>query len=193
MVRARPVLAFAASATEPDADPVVSVLVEHWKRAGLVVAAVALNPTLPDETLTERFSLALLELDSRLPLVIGGFSLGARIAALAAPSTRAEALLCFGYPFHVRGEPGRRHGLSALRSVTLPTWIAQGSRDAHGNREQVRGYGPLRNVEVHWVENANHRLQTRSAAADGVPDLLANAAQAALAFLSKLRQGPSHA
>ena len=41
-------------------------------------------------------------------LVIGGKSLGGRIASLLADEAGARGLVCLGYPFHPPGRPDRR-------------------------------------------------------------------------------------
>jgi uncharacterized protein len=70
-----------------------------------------------------------------LPLVVGGRSLGARVACRTATTTGAVALLCLAFPLR----PPRRSGASAaqsrlpeLEAVTVPTLVVQGSRDPFG-------------------------------------------------------------
>jgi len=70
-----------------------------------------------------------------LPLVVGGRSLGARVACRTAESIGAVALLCLAFPL----QPPRRSGaapgqsrLSELDQVAVPTLIVQGARDPFG-------------------------------------------------------------
>jgi uncharacterized protein len=70
-----------------------------------------------------------------LPLVVGGRSLGARVACRAAQATGAIAVLCLAFPL----QPPRRSGgaptqsrLSELDEVTVPTLVVQGERDRFG-------------------------------------------------------------
>jgi predicted alpha/beta-hydrolase family hydrolase len=70
-----------------------------------------------------------------LPLVVGGRSLGARVACRAAQATGAIAVLCLAFPLR----PPRRSGgaptqsrLSELDEVTVPTLVVQGERDRFG-------------------------------------------------------------
>ncbi|MGH3017458.1 MAG: alpha/beta hydrolase family protein [Gaiellaceae bacterium] len=69
-----------------------------------------------------------------LPLVVGGRSLGARVACRTAETTGAVAVLCLAFPL----EPPRRAGkppksrLPELDAVTVPTLIIQGERDRFG-------------------------------------------------------------
>jgi predicted alpha/beta-hydrolase family hydrolase len=69
-----------------------------------------------------------------LPLVVGGRSLGARVACRTVEETGAVALLCLAFPL----EPPRRAGkppqsrLPELDAVILPTLVVQGERDPFG-------------------------------------------------------------
>jgi uncharacterized protein len=70
------------------------------------------------------------ELDG-LPLVVGGRSLGARVACRTAEATGAAAVLCLAFPLQPpRGSSGSR--LDELDEVTVPTLVVQGSRDPFG-------------------------------------------------------------
>jgi uncharacterized protein len=70
-----------------------------------------------------------------LPLVVGGRSLGARVACRSAESTDAVAVLCLAFPL----QPPRRSGgaaapsrLSELDAVAVPMLVVQGVRDQFG-------------------------------------------------------------
>jgi hypothetical protein len=83
---------------------------------------------------------------SGLPLVVGGRSLGARVACRTAEATGAVAVLCLAFPL----EPPRRAGkpkqsrLAELDAVTVPTLVVQGESDPFGmpppgpNRQVVK-------------------------------------------------------
>jgi uncharacterized protein len=79
-----------------------------------------------------------------LSLIVGGRSLGARVACRTAGATGAVALLCLAFPL----EPPRRAGkppqsrLPELDAVTLPTLVVQGERDPFG----IPPAGPSREV-----------------------------------------------
>ena len=121
------------------------------------------RPPDPDDVLTAHFRALVEQLQPRPHGVfIGGWSLGARIAAQIAAPPAVAALVCVSYPFHPVGEPRARAAVDALARQQLPTLIVQGSRDAFGNREQVRGYALGPSVDLHWVEDANHGLRPRA-------------------------------
>jgi hypothetical protein len=68
-----------------------------------------------------------------VPLIVGGRSLGARVACRTAAATPAAAVLCLAFPL----EPPRRSGparsrLPELDAVTVPTLVVQGARDPFG-------------------------------------------------------------
>ena len=82
---------------------------------------------------------------AELPLVVGGRSLGARVACRTAAATGAVGVLCLAFPL----QPPRRSSGSAatsrlaeLDAVTVPTLVVQGMRDPFG----MPPAGPLRTV-----------------------------------------------
>jgi predicted alpha/beta-hydrolase family hydrolase len=81
-----------------------------------------------------------------LPLVVGGRSLGARVACRTLPETEAAAVLCLAFPLLTprRGGKPSQSRLSELEAVTVPMLIVQGEGDRFGmppageNREVVK-------------------------------------------------------
>ena len=77
-----------------------------------------------------------------LPLIVGGRSLGARVACRTADETGAVAVLCLAFPLHPPGKPEKTR-LPELDSINVPTLVVQGERDPFGipppapNREVV--------------------------------------------------------
>jgi uncharacterized protein len=66
-----------------------------------------------------------------LPLIVGGRSLGARVACRTADATQAIAVLCLAFPVHPPGRPEKSR-LDELDAVTLPTLVVQGDSDPFG-------------------------------------------------------------
>jgi uncharacterized protein len=66
-----------------------------------------------------------------LPLVVGGRSLGARVACRTADSVGAVAVLCLAFPVHPPGRPETSR-LSELDGVEVPVLVVQGERDPFG-------------------------------------------------------------
>ena len=99
-------------------------------------------------------------------LVIGGKSMGGRVASLAAQALSdagaIAGLLCLGYPFHPAGKPQSLR-TAHLETLTTPTLICQGERDALGSRAEVAGYALPAAIRLHWARDGNHDLAPRKA------------------------------
>lgn len=69
-----------------------------------------------------------------LPLVVGGRSLGARVACRTAEATGAVAVLCLAFPLEPPPRAGKppKSRLPELEGVTVPTLVVQGERDRFG-------------------------------------------------------------
>jgi uncharacterized protein len=69
-----------------------------------------------------------------LPVIVGGRSLGARVACRTVEETGAEAVLCLAYPLIPprRGDKPPKSRLPELEAVTLPVLIVQGESDRFG-------------------------------------------------------------
>jgi predicted alpha/beta-hydrolase family hydrolase len=69
-----------------------------------------------------------------LPLVVGGRSLGARVACRTAAATGAVAVLCLAFPVHApgRGDDPKSSRLEELEQVQVPVLVVQGERDPFG-------------------------------------------------------------
>ncbi|MDQ0392028.1 alpha/beta hydrolase family protein [Labrys monachus] len=116
------------------------------------------------ETLTSEYLAAVDALDARGAVVIGGKSMGGRVASMVADELHAAGriagLLCLGYPFHPPGKPAQLR-TAHLAAMTTPALIAQGTRDPFGTREDVRGYALSKAIELLWLEDGDHDLKPR--------------------------------
>jgi predicted alpha/beta-hydrolase family hydrolase len=95
-------------------------------------------------------------------LVIGGKSMGGRIASLVADEAGVARLVCLGYPFHPTGKPDQLR-VKHLETIQTSTLILQGTRDPFGNREEVESYRLSSAVTIHWLEDGNHDFTPRKA------------------------------
>ena len=118
-------------------------------------------------------------------LVIGGKSMGGRMASLIAEEAGVRGLVCLGYPFHPPGRPEKTR-TAHLAGLATPTLIVQGSRDPLGNREAVAAYRLSPAIRLHWIEDGNHDLVPRKASGRSLEENWAEAIQAVGAFLQKL-------
>jgi uncharacterized protein len=107
-----------------------------------------------------------------LPLVIGGKSLGGRIASHVAAARDADepgaaawwdrlrGLAFLGYPLHPPGRP-QEVRVSHLPRIVQPMLVVQGARDAFGTPDELRLFFDVlpSRCEVYAVEQANHSLE----------------------------------
>ncbi|MDP6574793.1 MAG: alpha/beta hydrolase [Rhodospirillales bacterium] len=95
-------------------------------------------------------------------LVIGGKSLGGRMASLVADEAGVRGLVCLGFPFHAPGKPATER-IRHMADLATPTLILQGARDALGNADEVAGYDLSPAVRVHWLADGDHGFKPRRA------------------------------
>src|SRR5262245_26369021 len=118
-------------------------------------------------------------------LVIGGKSLGGRMASMLADEVEARGLVCLGYPFHPPRQPERLRTahLEAIRTSTL---IVQGTRDPFGVPDEVARYRLSPAIRLTWVEDGDHDLRPRVASGRSHAGNLREACDAVAAFLEDL-------
>ena len=116
------------------------------------------------ETLNPEFRAAVAALEASGKLVIGGKSMGGRVASMVADALHAEGrvagLLCLGYPFHPPEKPAQLR-TAHLMTLSVPALICQGTRDPFGTREEVPGYGLPERIRFLWLEDGDHDLKPR--------------------------------
>lgn len=116
------------------------------------------------ETLNPEYRDAIAELGAKGPLIIGGKSMGGRVASMIADELYAErkiaGLLCLGYPFHPPGKPEQLR-TQHLKALKTPALICQGTRDEFGTRDEVAGYALSDRIEILWLEDGDHDLKPR--------------------------------
>lgn len=93
-------------------------------------------------------------------LIIGGKSMGGRIASHVADGLGVRALVCLGYPFHPPGKPERLR-TEHLASLRTPTLIVQGERDPLGTKAEVATYDLSGQVQVAWLPDGEHSFRPR--------------------------------
>ena len=124
------------------------------------------------------------------PLIIGGKSMGGRVASMVADALfdagRIAGLVCLGYPFH---PPGRPQQLRTAHLINLktPTLICQGTRDEFGDRYEVGEFGLSDAIEVLWLEDGDHDLKPRkSVSGFSTADHLKTVAQSVDAWVKRV-------
>jgi predicted alpha/beta-hydrolase family hydrolase len=113
--------------------------------------------------LLEEYRQVVADLQRRWPrrrIVIGGKSMGGRMASMLADELKVDGLVCLGYPFHPSGKPERLR-VSHLESLATPALICQGSRDALGAQEEVASYALAGNIAFCWLADGDHSFKPR--------------------------------
>jgi predicted alpha/beta-hydrolase family hydrolase len=94
----------------------------------------------------------------RNQLLIGGKSLGGRMASLIADEQKVAGLICLGYPFHPPGKPQQLR-IAHLQTLKTPALICQGTRDPFGKATEVASYNLSETIQIHWVEDGDHSFK----------------------------------
>jgi len=133
------------------------------------------------ETLIPEYRAAVEQIGQAGRLVIGGKSMGGRVASMVAGELHDEGkvagLLCLGYPFHPPAKPAQLR-TAHLETLAVPTLICQGTRDEFGTREEVAGYPLSSAIELFWLEDGDHDLKPRKSVSGlSAADHLASVAQ----------------
>jgi predicted alpha/beta-hydrolase family hydrolase len=96
------------------------------------------------------------------PLLIGGKSMGGRIASLLVDELAAAAgvrgCICLGYPFHPPGKPQQLR-TEHLAGLATPTLILQGERDSFGKRTEVETYALATAIQLEWINAGDHSFK----------------------------------
>ena len=143
------------------------------------------------EKLIDEYRAAVAALDKpKLPLLIGGKSMGGRVASMVAGELHADGvisgLVCLGYPFHPPGQPDKLR-TAHLETLRTPALICQGTRDVFGSRDEVETYPLSAAIELFWLEDGDHDLKPRKAVSGfTAADHMKAMAAAASAFAAKL-------
>ncbi len=118
-------------------------------------------------------------------LVIGGKSLGGRVASLVAEQALVRGLVCLGYPFHPPGKPETLR-VGHLLDMRMPALILQGTRDPFGRPPEVRNYALPPNVRIHWLAEGDHSFKPRKSSGVTEAANLAEAVSAIVDFVTEL-------
>lgn len=142
------------------------------------------------ETLNPEFHAAVAALQAKGRLVIGGKSMGGRVASMVADGLHDDGLiaglLCLGYPFHPPEKPAQLR-TAHLMALKVPTLICQGTRDPFGTRDEVTDYGLPERIRFLWLEDGDHDLKPRkSISGFSAADHLATVARTVKAWTQTL-------
>jgi len=109
----------------------------------------------------------LIENATRRKLLIGGKSMGGRIATQVAAASAAdiEGIVLLGYPLHPPGRPDKLRS-KHLPQIKAPMLFVQGSRDTFGTPEELAPIlAPLKaSVDLYVVEGGDHSFKISKSA-----------------------------
>lgn len=125
-------------------------------------------------------------------LLIGGKSMGGRVASMIADELHATGmiagLVCLGYPFHPPSKPDQLR-TAHLEVMQCPALIVQGERDPFGTREEVEAMTLSPALRFAWIGDGDHDFGPRGGSGFTRKGNLAAAADAVDVFARELASG----
>ena len=118
-------------------------------------------------------------------LIIGGKSMGGRVASMIADAHNVAGVICLGYPFHPPRQPLKLR-TEHLGTMRTPTLICQGERDTFGTRAEVANYPLSPAIRLHWLADGNHDFEPRRNSGMAPGANLVSAADTAIEFIHAL-------
>ena len=94
------------------------------------------------------------------PLVIGGKSMGGRVATTILERSTAVGCVALGYPFHPPGNPTKLR-TEHLQTIQKPLMVLQGERDPFGKKEEFPNLWLPNGAELHWIPDGEHSFKAR--------------------------------
>jgi uncharacterized protein len=119
-------------------------------------------------------------------MVIGGKSMGGRIASMVADEAGVAGLVCLGYPFHPPGNPTRTR-TKHLENLRTPTLIVQGTRDSFGKPDEVANYKLSKKIRIVWIEAGDHSLKPLVRSGRTESQNIASAIEEVQGFIARLK------
>ena len=118
-------------------------------------------------------------------IIIGGKSMGGRIASRVLTESKAIASIALGYPFHPPGRPTKLR-VDHLSSIAKPMLIVQGTRDPFGKPEENLEQYLSDSSEIHWLLDGDHSFATRKSSPKTTEENLSAAVEVMERFIKSL-------
>lgn len=182
-------------------SPVMAAFAEALSRAGIASLRFEFaykaarreggrKPPPKAETLVGEYRAALDHAISQTsgPLLIGGKSMGGRVATMLAGEAldpRVPAVVVYGYPLRPPGRP-ETFRLAPLHASLLPVMILQGTRDPFGGPADFIGHGLPDRIDVVPFEDGDHDLKPRRASGHSLPGHIEAAARVVRGFAERI-------
>jgi uncharacterized protein len=135
------------------------------------------------------------ELSPEHAVVVGGKSMGGRIASqvlASAPATaawsRVKGLVLLGYPLHPPGKPDAAR-TTHLPGIRVPILLVQGTRDSFGTREEVTPVfdGIPAEVTYEFIEGGDHSFAVPKSSGVTERDVLSGITSRTAEWIKHLR------
>lgn len=190
-------VALAHGAGAPMDSPFLEILAQGLARKGLRIARFEFpymkrrrgggraGPPDPPQVLEGRWEAVVGLLGHPDRLVIGGKSLGGRIASMVADRSGVAGLVCLGYPFHPPGRPEKLR-TAHLTGLRTPALILQGTRDPFGTRDEIEAYSLSPSIRVEYLEDGDHSFKPRARSGRTLEQNLEEAVEKIVGFANGL-------
>ncbi len=126
--------------------------------------------------------------DPKTRLVVGGRSMGGRIASMvvAAGDAPVDALALFAYPLHPPGKPEQLR-IEHLAKIRVPALFCSGTSDAFGAPDELRAASKkVRGAKLHLLEGADHGFAVRKSSGRTRDDVWREALDAMIAWIAAI-------
>lgn len=142
----------------------------------------------PQPLLLDSWRAVVRQLGEARRLVIGGKSLGGRMASMVADELGVAGLLCYGYPFHPPGQLDRLR-TAHLKTLATPAVIVQGTRDPFGSAEDVASYALSPRIRIAWIPDGDHSFKPRARSGVTERENLLRAVAEGVSFITSFLAG----
>lgn len=156
---------FAHGAGAPMTHPFMTAVAKGMGERGIRVVRfnfpyMAAAKKVPDRqpVLLDAWRRAIEEHGGGAEVLIGGKSMGGRMASMVADEMGVRGLICFGYPFHPPAKPQQLR-IAHLEQLRTPSLIVQGTRDPFGTPAEVAEYPLSPAIQMVWIEGGDHSLK----------------------------------
>ncbi len=116
-------------------------------------------------------------------VVIGGKSLGGRIASMVADEAGVRGLVCLGYPFHPPGQPEKLRTKHLRGPARRRPSSSRGPATRLARARTSAGYRLSPRIAMHWLEDGDHSWKPRVSSGRTEAQNLAEGIAAIAAFL----------
>ena len=142
----------------------------------------------PPRILMQSFRDAIEQVGGGSRLVIGGKSMGGRIASMVADDAKVLGVVCLGYPFHPPNKPEKTR-TKHLEILQTPTLILQGTRDSFGRPEEISAYKLSPVIRIKWIEDGDHSFKPRARSGRTEADNVGAAIALVAEFIAATKDG----